>query len=78
MLFMFDYLKELVNDYFLIDMKFFYVSVECIERNLDLLIIEFVVMSWGDNIGLGLILVFFFEVKKWYGIINVSRLCDLL
>ena len=30
---MMDYSKEPVNDYFLIDMKSFYASVECIERN---------------------------------------------
>ncbi|PJO03018.1 type VI secretion protein ImpB, partial [Enterococcus faecium] len=30
MLFMMDYSKEPVNDYFLIDMKSFYASVECI------------------------------------------------
>ncbi|HAQ1219404.1 TPA: type VI secretion protein ImpB, partial [Enterococcus faecium] len=28
---MMDYSKEPVNDYFLIDMKSFYASVECIE-----------------------------------------------
>ncbi len=44
-LFMMDYSKEPVNDYFLIDMKSFYASVECIERNLDPLTTELVVMS---------------------------------
>lgn len=53
---MMDYSKEPVNDYFLIDMKSFYASVECIERNLDPLTTELVVMSRADNTGLGLIL----------------------
>lgn len=53
---MMDYSKEPVNDYFLIDMKSFYASVECIERNLDPLATELVVMSRADNTGSGLIL----------------------
>lgn len=53
---MLDYSKEPVNDYFLIDMKSFYSSVECIERNLDPLTTELVVMSHADNTGSGLIL----------------------
>ncbi|EGP4953055.1 hypothetical protein, partial [Enterococcus faecium] len=50
---MMDYSKEPVNDYFLIDMKSFYASVECIERNLDPLTTELVVMSRADNTGSG-------------------------
>ena len=53
---MLDYSKEPVNDYFLIDMKPFYASIECIERNFDPLTTELVVMSRADNTGLGLIL----------------------
>ncbi|MGL9795150.1 DNA polymerase V [Enterococcus sp. DIV1283b] len=52
---MMDYSKDPVNDYFLIDMKF-YSSVECIERNLDPLTTELIVMSRADNTGEGLIL----------------------
>ncbi|EGO9394350.1 hypothetical protein DSH70_15880 [Enterococcus faecalis] len=77
MLFMFDYSKEPVNDYFLIDMKSFYASVECIERNLDPLTTELVVMSRADNTGSGLILASSPEAKKRYGITNVSRPRDL-
>ncbi|NBA63614.1 type VI secretion protein ImpB [Enterococcus mundtii] len=48
---MLDYSKEPVNDYFLIDMKSFYSSVECVARNLDPLTAELVVMSRADNTG---------------------------
>ncbi|QDA39741.1 Y-family DNA polymerase (plasmid) [Enterococcus faecium] len=74
---MMDYSKEPVNDYFLIDMKSFYASVECIERNLDPLTTELVVMSRADNTGSGLILASSPEAKKRYGITNVSRPRDL-
>ncbi|HBA0209211.1 TPA: type VI secretion protein ImpB, partial [Enterococcus faecium] len=74
---MMDYSKEPVNDYFLIDMKSFYASVECIERNLDPLTTELVVMSRSDNTGSGLILASSPEAKKRYGITNVSRPRDL-
>ncbi len=74
---MVDYSKEPVNDYFLIDMKSFYSSVECIERNLDPLMTELVVMSRADNTGSGLILASSPAVKKKYGISNVSRPRDL-
>ncbi len=72
-----DYSKEPVNDYFLIDMKSFYSSVECIERNLDPLTTELVVMSQADNTGSGLILASSPAAKKKYGISNVSRPRDL-
>ncbi|MGG5311151.1 ImpB/MucB/SamB family protein [Enterococcus pernyi] len=42
---MFDYSNEPVNDYYLIDMKSFYASVECVERNLNPLTTALVVMS---------------------------------
>ncbi|WVT93052.1 Y-family DNA polymerase (plasmid) [Enterococcus durans] len=74
---MMDYSKEPVNDYFLIDMKSFYASVECIERNLDPLTTELVVMSRADNTGSGLILASSPAAKKEYGISNVSRPRDL-
>lgn len=53
---MFDYSREPVNDYFLIDMKSFYASVECIERNLDPMTTPLIVMSRSDNTGSGLTL----------------------
>lgn len=53
---MFDYSKEPVNDYFLDDMKCFYSSLECVERNLDPLTIKLVVISQAGNIGAGLTL----------------------
>ncbi len=74
---MLDYSKESVNDYFLIDMKSFYASIECIERNFDPLTTELVVMSRADNTGLGLILASSPEAKKRYDITNVSRPRDL-
>ena len=74
---MLDYSKEPVNDYFLIDMKSFYASVECIERNLDPLTTELVVMSRADNTGSGLILASSPAAKEQYGISNVSRPRDL-
>ena len=74
---MLDYSKESVNDYFLIDMKPFYASIECIERNFDPLTTELVVMSRSDNTGSGLILASSPEAKKRYGITNVSRPRDL-
>lgn len=46
-------------------------SVECIERNLDPLTTELVVMSCADNTGSGLILASSPAVKKKYGISNV-------
>ncbi|HHC7645189.1 TPA: hypothetical protein ACN3PP_002789, partial [Enterococcus faecium] len=52
-------------------------SVECIERNLDPLTTELVVMSRSDNTGSGLILASSPEAKKRYGITNVSRPRDL-
>ncbi len=64
---MMDYSKEPVNDYFLIDMKSFYASVECIERNLDPLTTELVVMSRADNTGSGLILASSPAAKKNMG-----------
>ncbi|NMP59741.1 type VI secretion protein ImpB, partial [Enterococcus mundtii] len=70
---MLDYSKEPVNDYFLIDMKSFYSSVECVERNLDPLTAELVVMSRADNTGSGLTLAVSPTAKSKYGITNVSR-----
>lgn len=53
------------------------IAIECIERNLDPLTTEIVVMSRADNTGSGLILASFPETKKRYGITNVSRIRDL-
>ncbi|MFB8449861.1 Y-family DNA polymerase [Enterococcus thailandicus] len=74
---MLDYVNEPVNDYLMIDMKSFYASVECIERGLDPLTTELVVMSQADNTGSGLILASSPMAKKNYGISNVSRPRDL-
>lgn len=74
---MIDYTKEPLNDYFLIDMKSFYASVECVARGLDPLTTELVVMSRADNTGHGLILASSPAAKKKYGITNVSRPRDL-
>ncbi|BDP82634.1 Y-family DNA polymerase [Enterococcus faecium] len=74
---MFDYSREPVNDYFLIDMKSFYASVECIERNLDPMTTPLIVMSRSDNTGSGLTLASSPTAKKKYHITNVSRATDL-
>lgn len=74
---MLDYSNEPVNDYFMIDMKSFYASVECIERGLNPLTTELVVMSQADNTGSGLILASSPMAKQQYGISNVSRPRDL-
>lgn len=74
---MLDYSKEPINDYFLIDIKSFYASVECIERNLDPLTTPLVVMSQADHTGGGLILASSPTAKKKYNITNVSRPRDL-
>ncbi|MDA3965964.1 Y-family DNA polymerase [Enterococcus thailandicus] len=74
---MLDYSNEPVNDYFMIDIKSFYASVECVERGLDPLATELVVMSQADNTGSGLILASSPMAKKHYGISNVSRPRDL-
>lgn len=74
---MIDYSKEPLNDYFLIDMKSFYASCECVERGLDPLKTMLVVMSQADNTGSGLILASSPMAKKKLGISNVSRPRDL-
>ena len=56
----FDYTKEISRDILCIDCKYFYTSVECVERNLDPLIAKLIVMSYpSDSLkerGSGLIL----------------------
>ncbi len=74
---MLDYSNEPVNDYYLIDMKSFYASVECVERNLNPLTTALVVMSRADNTGSGLTLAASPTAKSKYGITNVSRPRDL-
>lgn len=74
---MFDYMKEFSCDVFCIDVKSFYVSVECVECGFDLLKIMFVVMSNFENLG-GLVFVVFFMVKKVLGIFNVIRKNEVL
>ncbi|MBK5028882.1 DNA polymerase thumb domain-containing protein, partial [Enterococcus faecium] len=74
---MLDYSNEPVNDYFLIDIKSFYASVECVERNLNPLTTALVVMSRADNTGSGLTLAASPTAKSKYGITNVSRPRDL-
>lgn len=74
---MIDYSKEPLNDYFLIDMKSFYASCECVERGINPLTTKLVVMSQADNTGQGLILASSPAAKKKLGIRNVSRPRDL-
>lgn len=74
---MIDYSKEPLNDYFLIDMKSFYASCECVARGLDPLKTMLVVMSQADNTGGGLILASSPMAKEKLGISNVSRPRDL-
>lgn len=74
---MLDYSNEPVNDYFLIDIKSFYASVECVERNLNPLTTPLVIMSRAGNTGSGLTLAASPTAKSKYGITNVSRPRDL-
>lgn len=60
-----------------LDMKSFYASVECIERNLDPMTTPLIVMSRSDNTGSGLTLASSPTAKKKYHITNVSRATDL-
>ncbi|MGM0241325.1 Y-family DNA polymerase [Enterococcus sp. AZ103] len=75
---MIDYNKEPLSDYFLIDIKSFYSSVECVDRGLDPLTTNLVVLSTADNVGgNGLILASSPVAKATMGISNVSRFNDL-
>lgn len=77
----FDYEKEPSRDVLCIDCKSFYASVECVERGLNPLKTELVVLSYPsddpDQRGSGLILAASPKAKEVYGISNVSRSRDL-
>ena len=45
----FDYLREPKSDIAFVDMKSFYISVECVERGLHPMRTSFCVMSRADN-----------------------------
>ncbi len=72
-----DYSKEHISDIAFIDMKFFYASVECVERGLHPLKASLCVMSRADN-SAGLILASSPMFKKVFGKKNVGRAYDLL
>ncbi|MBP2098886.1 Y-family DNA polymerase [Enterococcus rivorum] len=69
----FDYSSEPKRDIFLIDVKSFYASVECVQRGYDPLTKMLVVMSAGDNTGSGLVLAASPMAKRILGISNVTR-----
>lgn len=73
----FDYSLEPVRDVFLIDVKSFYSSVECVQRGLHPLKTMLVVMSTADNTGSGLVLAASPMAKKILGISNVMRARDV-
>lgn len=69
----FDYSLEPLRDIFLIDVKSFYASVECVMRGLHPLKAMLVVMSTADNTGNGLVLASSPMAKQVLGISNVTR-----
>ncbi|CCO11092.2 impB/mucB/samB family protein [Carnobacterium maltaromaticum LMA28] len=71
-----DYTNEPRSDILCIDVKSFYASVECVERNLNPLTTMLVVMSNAENAG-GLILASSPAAKQRLGISNVMRKFDL-
>lgn len=72
-----DYSKEPHGVYFLIDNKSFYASVECVQRGLNPLEAQLVVLSEQENTNGGLVLAASPQAKKKLGISNVSRQRDL-
>lgn len=72
----FNYDLEVVNETLCIDMKSFYASVECVERQLDPLTTMLVVMSRPETGG-GLALATSPKAKELLGITNVSRKHDI-
>lgn len=73
----FDYSLESVRDVFLIDVKSFYASVECVQRGMHPLKTMLVVMSTADNTGSGLVLAASPMAKQVLGISNVMRARDV-
>lgn len=71
-----DYSKEARHDFAFIDMKSFYASVECVQRNLNPLTTSLCVMSRAENAN-GLILAGSPTFKKVFGKGNVGRARDL-
>lgn len=71
-----DYSREPRADIAFIDMKSFYVSVECVERGKHPLTTSLCVMSRADNAN-GLILASSPTFKKVFGKDNVGRSYDL-
>lgn len=69
----FDYSKEPIRDILFIDVKSFYASVECVQRQLSPLTTMLVVMSTADNTGNGLVLASSPMAKHVLGITNVTR-----
>ena len=72
----FDYSREPKSDIVFVDMKSFYTSVECVERELHPLKTSLCVMSRADNSN-GLILASSPMFKKVFGKSNVGRSYDL-
>lgn len=72
-----NYEQEPCRDVFLIDIKSFYASVECIARKINPLKAMLVVMSTSDNTGNGLILASSPKAKEVLGISNVTRADNL-
>ncbi|MBS7576484.1 MULTISPECIES: hypothetical protein [unclassified Enterococcus] len=74
----FDYAKEKVQDIFMIDVKSFYASCECVARGLDPLTTRLVVLSHAENTSRGgLVLAASPAAKKDFGVTNVMRGRDL-
>ncbi|GAP04970.1 UV-damage repair protein [Fructobacillus tropaeoli] len=69
--------KEARRVFFLIDSKSFYASVECVQRGLNPLKAELVVLSEQRNTNGGLVLAASPMAKKHLGISNVTRKRDL-
>ena len=72
----FDYLREPKSDIAFVEMKSFYVSVECVERGLHPMRSSLCVISRADNLN-GLILTSSPMFKKGFGKSNVGRSYDL-
>ncbi|MCK8627029.1 Y-family DNA polymerase [Fructobacillus cardui] len=71
------YVKEARRVFFLIDSKSFYASVECVQRGLNPLKAELVVLSEQSNTNGGLVLAASPMAKKHLGISNVTRKREL-
>ncbi|MCH4168629.1 MAG: hypothetical protein LKF42_05200 [Streptococcaceae bacterium] len=74
----FDYTKEKIQDIFMIDVKSFYASCECVARGLDPLQTRLVVLSHAENTSRGgLVLAASPAAKNDFGVTNVMRGRDL-